>query len=202
MTTIIPRSEQKGARIAAEVACPNCREKGTKVQRVTLESLLRPERRGHIGDKPHYVCATPRCDTVYFGEGHAKTFRKSDLTVRFGLKETDAPRLVCYCFDHTIEEIHDEIRRTGGSTIVDSITAEMKGPGCRCEYTNPLGDCCLGTVQAAVANAFRLIGNEGPAGTGGTADHGGCCAGTGPAPDAPAPATAGQNIVNERKQDK
>jgi len=146
--------------IAAKALCPACGEKGRKVRRVTLESLLRSERRSGIGEDQYYVCATPRCDTVYYGANNSQTFRKSDLTVRFGLKETDAPRHVCYCFDHTVEEICDEIRRTGESTVVERIKADMKGPGCRCEYTNPLGGCCLKTVQTAVTNAFYSMGRD------------------------------------------
>ncbi len=179
MTTTTTTSEPRGDGIAENDVCPACGKRGRKVKRVTLDSLLRPERRGDIGEDAYYVCTTPRCDRVYFSASNARTFRKSDLAVRFGLKETDAPRPVCYCFDHTIEEIHDEIRRTGASTVVNSIKADMKGPGCRCEYTNPLGGCCLKTVQAAVANAFGAIGNEEQAAAAGAADHGDCCADNG-----------------------
>ncbi len=180
--TTTTTSKQHGDQTPAKLACPTCGQKGQKVTRVTLESLLRPERRCDIGDideNQYYVCATLRCDTVYFGARGGQTFRKPDLTVRFGLKETDAPRHVCYCFDHTIEEIHDEIQRTGESTVVESIKVDMKGPGCRCEYTNPLGACCLKTVQVAVADALRSLGNEEEAASAGAVDHSDCCAGNG-----------------------
>ena len=177
--TTTTTSEQRDDQTPAKLACPACGEKGRKVKRVTLESLLRPERHDDIGENQYYVCATPRCDTVYFGASNGQTFRKSDLTVRFGLKETDAPRHVCYCFDHTVEEIHDEIRRTGESTVVESIKADMKGPGCRCEYTNPLGGCCLKTVQVAVADALRSLGSEEQATAAGAVDYGDCCTGNG-----------------------
>lgn len=185
MTTSSPTSEKRSDRVASTKVCPTCGKTGRQVDRVTLEHLVLPNRRGDIDDALHYVCATPRCETVYFVGRHAKTFRKSDLTVRFGQKEIDAPRPVCYCFDHTIEEIHDEIHRTGESTIADSIRAEMKGPGCRCEYTNPLGGCCLAAVQAAVADAFRSIGNERQAATGGPAGQCGRCTGNGHTPNGP-----------------
>lgn len=140
--------------------CPQCGNNGTKVKHVTLESLLRPERREDIGDEPYHVCLTPKCDTVYFGADGASAFSKADLSTRFGLKETTPPRPVCYCFDHTIEEIEDEVARTGRSTVAESIKSEMQGPGCRCEYTNPFGRCCLNTVQAVVAAAMRSSGYE------------------------------------------
>lgn len=158
MTTTTTTSQQKDARIAAKETCPNCGERGRKVQRVTLESLLRPERSADIGDQPYHVCLTQDCETVYFAAGAAATFVKSDLAVRFGLKEAEQPRPVCYCFNHSIEGIHDEIRRTGRSTVLAGIKAAMKGSGCRCEYTNPLGACCLNTVNEVVQEGLRQFG--------------------------------------------
>ncbi len=158
------------------IVCPECNQTGRKVKRVTLESLLRPDRRSAIGQAQYYVCTTPGCETVYFAHGNGGVFLKSDLTVRFGLKETSRPRTVCYCFDHTFEETHDEIRRTGRSTVLDSIKEDMKGPGCRCEYTNPLGACCLSTVQAVVEEGFRLAGKPAAGADVGDGDADDCCA--------------------------
>ncbi|MFQ5592211.1 MAG: mercuric transporter MerT family protein [Phycisphaerae bacterium] len=160
--------------------CPSCHHPGHKVKRVTLESLLRPERRADIGDGPYHVCLTPDCETVYFGAGDAAVFVKSDLSVRFGLKETEPPRPVCYCFDHSIDGIHDEIRRTGGSTVLDRIKAAMKEPGCRCEYTNPMGGCCLGSVQEVVQRGFKLAGREDASARRVVGDHRDCCASDAP----------------------
>jgi copper chaperone CopZ len=159
--------------------CPECEQAGRKVKPATLQSLLRAERRGDIGAEQYYVCTTPGCDTVYFAPEGDAVFRKSDLTVRFGLKETTGPRPLCYCFGHTVEEIEDEIRRTGRSTVVDSIKANLKGAGCRCEHTNPLGGCCLKSVQAVVADARHSIGSAAQAATAGPVGHGDCCAGNG-----------------------
>lgn len=158
MMTTTATSEQDGARIATTDACPACGERGRRVKRVTLESLLHTDRRAEIGDGLYHVCLTPECDTVYFGAGDGAIYMKSDLSVRFGLKESGPPRPVCYCFNHSIEGIHDEIRRMGRSTVLDSIKADMKDSGCRCEQTNPLGACCLGTVQAVVEEGFLLAG--------------------------------------------
>jgi len=141
---------------------------------------LRLECRSRVIDEQYYVCTSPDCETVYYDEAGGSLFDKSDLTVRFGLKETDSPRPVCYCFDHTVEEIHDEIRRTERSTVMEDIKAKMKDPGCRCEYTNPLGGCCLKTVQAAVADGFRNVGGEEAAVAVGAVNHADCCAGDKP----------------------
>ncbi len=154
--------------------CPQCGNHGRKVKRVTLDSLLRPERRPDISDEQYHVCLAPECETVYFGAADA-AFGKSDLSVRFGLKETSSPRPVCYCFDRSIEETYDEIRRTGQSTMVDSIKAAMKGPGCRCEQTNPLGGCCLKSVQEVVEQGFKLAGREQASTRCGVGGHEDCC---------------------------
>lgn len=155
--------------------CPQCGNNGSKVRRVTLESLLRPKCREDIGDDPYHVCSTPECGTVYFGADGATAFDKTDLSVRFGLKETAPPRPVCYCFDHSIEEIHEEILQTGLSTVLDSIKTAMKGPGCRCEYTNPMGGCCLRSVQEVVEQGFRLAGREDGSARRGLGDREDCC---------------------------
>ena len=160
MNTKTRTAEQPGHRIIVTELCPACGQNGRNVQRVTLESLLRPERRADIAAGQYHVCATPGCDTVYFGPDGGETFAKADLGVRFGLKESSPPRPVCYCFDHSIEGIHDEIRRTGESTVVDSIKADLQRAGCRCEYTNPLGTCCLSSVHTVVAEGFRKVGRE------------------------------------------
>ena len=170
------RATPKPASAAAREACPTCGRHGRKVKRVTLESLLGEDRRADIADGQYYVCETRDCPTVYFGAPESAVFEERDLTVRFGLKETDSPRPVCYCFDHTVEDIEDEIRRTGDSTVIDRIKADMQGPGCRCEYTNPLGRCCLDTVQAAVDDVFRSVGRQKGATVTAFGDHRDCCA--------------------------
>lgn len=136
-------------------ACPSCGNIGDEVGRVTLESLLRVERRGDIGAGPHYVCAAPECDTVYFGAADSALFRKGDLTVRFGLKEKLAPRPACYCFGHSLESIHAEVEKTGQSTVLADIKSRMADPGCFCERANPTGRCCLASVKRIVGEAME-----------------------------------------------
>lgn len=135
--------------------CPSCGTIGDEVRRVTLESVLRAERRGDIGAGPHYVCAALECDTVYFGAADAALFRKVDLTVRFGLKEKLAPRPACYCFGHSVESIHAEVERSGQSTVLADIKSRMADPGCYCERANPTGRCCLASVKRIIGEALE-----------------------------------------------
>lgn len=143
---------------AQALTCPCCAVKGEHVEIVTLQALVRPELRGRITAGPYRFCDTLSCDTIYYTEDGAHAFSKPDLTVRVGVKETDAPRPVCYCFDHTIEEIEDEVRRTGQSTVLDDIKTRMKA-GCWCETKSPQGACCLGTVSKYVKQALAQTGS-------------------------------------------
>lgn len=138
------------------VHCPECSTKGKKVERITLESLLNSDAAFRISEEQYRFCDAIDCETVYFGD-NGITFSKRDLTVRVGVKERTAPRLVCYCFDHTIEEIDAEVRETGQSTVLDDIKARMKTE-CWCETKNPQGSCCLGTVDKYVKQAMAEHG--------------------------------------------
>jgi hypothetical protein len=66
------------------------------------------------------------------------------------MKATTDPKLLCYCFGFTGDEIRDEILTTGRSTIQQRIAAEVKAGKCDCERLNPQGSCCLGNVAAFI----------------------------------------------------
>ena len=140
--------------------CPRCGFGGKRVKTITLRSLLRSEREAEIGEADYFFCSMPDCDTVYFREGGGRTFSKGDLTVRVGIKESSPPRPVCYCFDHTVEEIFDEVRRTGRSTVAADIRRMMAEERCSCETQNPQGSCCLGTVESYAREALAGYGGK------------------------------------------
>lgn len=147
----------KATSTAQAVHCPECGSKGKKVKRITLESLLTPDAAARIGEEQYRFCDAIDCETVYFGD-NVTTFSKNDLTVRVGVKERTSPRHVCYCFDHTIEDIDAEVQETGQSTVLDDIKARMK-TACWCETKAPQGSCCLGTVGKYVKQAMAEYGN-------------------------------------------
>ncbi len=143
---------------AQTALCPACESKGKKVKRITLESLLTPDAALRIGEGQYRFCDSLDCDTVYFGDS-GSTFSRSDLTVRVGVKEQTSPRHVCYCFDHTIEEIDMEVQETGQSTVLEDIKTRMK-TACWCETMSPQGACCLGTVGKYVKQAMTEHGTS------------------------------------------
>lgn len=164
--------------------CPKCGQTGRSVVRQTMLHLLKPELIDRIEESNYRFCAAPDCRVVYFAESADSAFITDDLLVRVGLKVRIDPILICYCFGHTVASARDELARTGRSTVVASITAEIKAGRCACETTNPAGCCCLGEVSkvvkellmehAALANG-RVIAAITPADSITTLAHD-CCA--------------------------
>jgi len=140
-----------------KTSCPRCGAAGKPVKPVTLQSLLKPDAWTRIGSASYRFCPSENCGVVYFAETGAGEFGKSDLTVRVGIKETTPPRHVCYCFNHTVEEIEEEVRRTGKTAVLDDIKTRMK-EACWCETKSPLGSCCLATVTKYVKAAEARYG--------------------------------------------
>lgn len=147
--------EKSPAQIADSAICGACGNKARKVARITVEHILRSERRNEIGDTQYHFCAEPTCDVVYFSNETEQYFTKKDVRARVGIKETQDPITICYCFNHTLASAREEIARTGRSTAASSITAEIKAGRCACEVKNPSGRCCLGEVNKAVTALLK-----------------------------------------------
>jgi hypothetical protein len=127
-------------------SCPFCGTEGKPVKPVTLRSLLQPHLRAEVKDEVYRFCANPDCALVYFNADGSQTFPRADLTVRVGVKERSGPRPLCYCFGHSAESMREEWIRTGKSTVLETVKAEVKAGTCHCEVTNPAGGCCLGDL--------------------------------------------------------
>jgi hypothetical protein len=143
----------KGTVIAPGVAsCPVTGARSKQVDILTVKSLVRQLPLG-MPDTQYYFCEAQDCDVVYFAlEPQALIFRREDLLVRVGVKETADPIPVCYCFGFTRGDLRDEIAETGQSEIGQRISAEVKAGNCACKVKNPSGKCCLGEV-ALIAKA-------------------------------------------------
>lgn len=125
--------------------CHHCGREGKPVARITIQALLKPEAQGEVNRSQYGFCETPNCPVVYYSADGTQ-FRKDQLRVRVGIKETEDPIPLCYCFGVTECMIHEEVRRTGRSSASARIRAEVKAGTCRCEVENPSGRCCLGEV--------------------------------------------------------
>ena len=90
---------------------------------------------------------------VYFSPD--QVFRKPDVKVRVGLKETEDPVQLCYCFDYSREDVRRELEEHGRTQIPEKIKAEINAGFCACEVKNPSGKCCLGNITKAIQELRR-----------------------------------------------
>ncbi len=132
--------------------CHFCNQRGKPVARETVDALVKPEFRDTVNGRTYAFCESPTCPVVYYAADGFHVL-KPQLRVRVGLKETEDPIPVCYCFNVTERMIREEIASTGRSTASARIRAEVKARNCRCEVENPSGRCCLGEVVAAEKRA-------------------------------------------------
>lgn len=141
--------------------CPSCGGAGKPVKPITIESLVVDAARARVGRTDGFrFCAEPSCAVAYFHPATGAQIAKSEVLVRIGQKATEEPRPVCYCFEHTVEEIEAEILATGTSKVTDEITEKCRQGLDRCEETNPQGSCCLGNVRRVMKEAQEAAGNR------------------------------------------
>ncbi len=144
-------SSEPASRPPAHASCPECGSPADRVHPITLEHLVRPEARPRVDSKASwYFCRSRTCDVVYFQLDGDGRFLRSDLSVRVGVKETEDPIPLCYCFGHTRASVEEEIVATGRTTVIESISEEIRAGRCACEVKNPSGRCCLPEVKVAV----------------------------------------------------
>ena len=131
--------------------CPQSKTSARKIQRRTVEHLVKPELVGSISDSQYYYCDAPDCPVVYFNQDSSGTFTKGDLQVPVFAKDPGKEVNVCYCFDWTRGRIEEEIKETGTSTASREVAEKMKADHCDCDIKNPKGTCCLGDINRFVA---------------------------------------------------
>ncbi len=150
----------KAGTAPAVMACPVNGARSKQVDMLTVKSLVRQIPLGMPNDQ-YYFCEARDCDVVYFPfDPQAPTFRRQDLVVRVGAKEKADPIPICYCFGFTRQDIWDEIRSTGKSTVAKRITAEVEAGRCACEVKNPSGKCCLGDVTQTAKDGLGQKGES------------------------------------------
>ncbi len=134
----------------ARAECPVSGTLSRKVQRRTLEHLLKPEKLGALREVQYYYCKEPACTVVYFSNEDVPFFSIDDVAVKVFAKDQGDEVPVCYCFDWTRGRIKQQIRELGQSTAAVEIAREIKAGHCMCDIKNPKGECCLGEVNAFV----------------------------------------------------
>jgi len=148
--------------------CPRCGQQGRSVSPATIESLVNPAVLVRLRSLEGFrFCATPTCDVGYFHPATSETIMCAEVRVPIFQKRTEPERLVCYCFQHTVAALQQEVRDAGTSRIATDIKARCAQGLDDCEHTNPQGSCCLGNVQRVIR---EVTGDNRP-----SSDGGGCC---------------------------
>lgn len=141
-------------RQAGASSCPRCGGPGHRVEDRTIEAILNAEDAQRLLGEPGWFCGNRECRILYFTR-QGQVVEAEHALVRVGLKQRVGPVTLCYCFGHTLEDIREEIRRTGECTIPARVAAEIRAGRCACEVKNPSGRCCLGELRSAVETEMR-----------------------------------------------
>ena len=72
-----------------------------------------------------------------------------------GFKNHQPPRLFCYCFGYTAEEILKRAETGTEKPILDQIGNYLQNGAKLCQSTNPTGRCCLPLIQDLLKNNPR-----------------------------------------------
>ena len=122
--------------------CPRCMNLGAPVEHGPLDTHIRPESRGKVGDSA-WFCPFPRCDVAYFNLFDAVVMM-DELKGPVYPHDLDAP--ICACFGLTYDDVEADVRE-GTPTRVRGLLAESKSAEARCASIAADGRCCMGAVQ-------------------------------------------------------
>lgn len=137
-------------------ACPICGERGLRVLKVTVATHV-PERFWSHLSEGFYFCNNPACEMFYFNNVSKTYFLKDEVKTRFGLKEREPPRPICYCLQVTEEMIESEIIEKGCCDSLEDIVAFTRaGTGKWCLTTNPSGKCCREYLHVVVEKYLAM----------------------------------------------
>src|SRR6266496_1947288 len=134
--------------------CGSCNGNGRPVSRTTVLLMLKPDLIERAMHGSYSFCSARNCPIVYFEDAAGEQFTVDDLRIRVGLKVTEDPIPLCYCFGFDENHIRDEIERTGNTSIPSKVSGLIREGFCACETRNPSGMCCLGEVNKT-ANRLR-----------------------------------------------
>ncbi len=136
--------------------CPACGEQGVRVLKVTVATHV-SERFWPLLSEGFYFCRNPSCEMFYFNNDSKTYFLKDEVKTRFGLKERDPPRPICYCLQVTEEMIEEEILKKGCCDSLEDVVAFTRaGTGKWCLTTNPSGKCCKEYLEDVVNRYLEL----------------------------------------------
>lgn len=159
-SSAICESNPSSVSISSKAVCPTNQKVGKTIDTLTLKALLALPLT-QVTHSEYRFCTDPDCPTVYYSIDGEQLFTEAALREQVYQKHpNDDKHLVCYCFQHTIGSIRDEIVKTGSSSVVEQITAGIQAGQCACDIRNPQGDCCLGNVRQVVKRLQAELSNQ------------------------------------------
>jgi len=136
--------------------CKACGNPGLRVLQVTVQTHVRAEHWNLLSDGFRF-CSTPGCDVIYFNNNTNTYFNRGEVKTRFGLKEKEDPRPICYCLGVLEEHIRYEALKKGCCDSLEDIVQYTKaGTGKWCLTTNPSGKCCRDYLPAIVEKYLSM----------------------------------------------
>ncbi|MFQ5762720.1 MAG: cation transporter [Candidatus Bathyarchaeia archaeon] len=143
-----PEAEQK--------YCKVCGQPGHRVLKVTVATHVAAEY-WHLLTEGFRFSPTPDCPIMYYNNQADVYFSKSDVKTRFGPKENNPPKPLCYCLNVLEEQIENEILEKQCCDSLEDIEAYTKaGTGKWCLTTNPSGRCCREYLQPIIHRYLTL----------------------------------------------
>lgn len=121
--------------------CPKCGHVGPIVGAAPVRPHL-----AEAVDGDWQYCANTQCQVIY----HLAevTVDADSVITQVGLKATDQPTPVCFCFAHTADALGADLAdHDGVSESKAEIKAAVADSQCACKHLNPSGKCCLADVH-------------------------------------------------------
>ena len=150
------KKESPSCRCATQVnatsVCPQCRQKGSNVEAITVKSQLKKEALSSMrsGMAAFNFCSNPGCDTVYYANDGSESFGQKEIKSKVTLKNSDPKTPLCYCKKLLKRDVLAMIENNEANIAekVKAIIAEGKS---FCEKSNPKGTCCTDDVKHFLA---------------------------------------------------
>jgi hypothetical protein len=122
--------------------CPRCKTFGLPVEAGPLDTHIRPESRGKLGDSA-WFCGFPRCDVAYFNLYGANVMM-DELKAPVYPYDPDAP--ICACFGLTYDDVEADVRE-GQPMRIRELFAKAKSDASQCYTLAADGRPCMQAVQ-------------------------------------------------------
>lgn len=142
----------------ADKYCKVCGRQGLRVLEVTIRTHVVAEY-WKLLDGGFRFSSTPECSIFYYNNHNNIYFLKDEVKTRFGLKEAEDPKPLCYCIGVLEEDIRREIIEKGCcDSLKDIVNFTKAGTGRWCLTTNPSGKCCREYLGDVVDKYLRMKG--------------------------------------------